>query len=72
LKGHIYDCSSVRQSNIFMKTTKEIAKCVGTNFKYGTDARVAIETLSLPILVDPADPMDNVTKTQLRKWEKAG
>ena len=29
LKGHIYDCSDARQSNLFVKTTKEIAEYVG-------------------------------------------
>ena len=53
-----------------MKMTKEIAEYVGTNFKYNTDTRVAIETLSLPVLEDPEDPKDDATKTQLRKWEK--
>jgi hypothetical protein len=29
LKGHIYDCSNARQSDMFVKTTKEIAEYVG-------------------------------------------
>ncbi len=29
LKGHIYDCSDARQSDIFVKTTKELAEYVG-------------------------------------------
>jgi hypothetical protein len=54
-----------------MKTTKEIAEHVGNHFKYGTDVRLAIENLTLPVLIDPADPPDDATKTQIRKWEKA-
>jgi hypothetical protein len=66
----VYDCSDARQSEIFVKTTKEIAEYVGSNFKYGSDARLAIENLSLPTLVKPADPTTNATKTQIRIWEK--
>jgi hypothetical protein len=39
LKGHIYDCSDARQSDFFVKTTKELAKYVGRPFKKGIDAR---------------------------------
>jgi hypothetical protein len=70
LRGHVYDCSNARQSDIFMKTTKEISEYVGSNFKYGSDTRLAIESLSLPILDEPVDYADNATKTQIRKWEK--
>jgi hypothetical protein len=70
LKGHIYDCSDARQSNIFAKTTKEIVKYVGQTFKKGSDARLAIENLSMPVLVLPADPADNKNKTLKRIWEK--
>jgi hypothetical protein len=41
LKGHIYDCSDVRQSDQYTKTTKEIAEYVGRTYKYGGDARLA-------------------------------
>jgi hypothetical protein len=70
LKGHIYDCSDARQSDIFVKTTKEIAEHVGRTFKKGSDARLAIENLALPILTLPADPADDTSKTLTRIWEK--
>ena len=35
LKGHIYDCSNVRQPDIFMKKTKEIGELVRRTYKYG-------------------------------------
>jgi hypothetical protein len=41
LKGHIYDCSDVRQSDQFTKTTKEVAEYVGRTYKYDGDARLA-------------------------------
>ena len=40
LKGHIFDCSDVRQADLFAKSCKEIAKHVGRNYKYGGDARL--------------------------------
>jgi hypothetical protein len=70
LKGHIYDCADVRQSDMFMKTTKEIAEFVGSTYKQGGDICRAVEGLNLPTFEDPPDPPDNATKTQLRKWEK--
>lgn len=50
LKGHIYDCSDSRQAEVYSKTTKEIAEYVGRNYKYGGDARLAVESLALPAL----------------------
>jgi hypothetical protein len=70
LKGHIYDCSDSRQSDIFIKTTKELAEHVGRTFKKGCDAGVAIETLTLPKLALPTDPTDDKNKTLVRIWEK--
>eukprot|EP00978_Attheya_sp_CCMP212_P037970 scaffold183709_cov83-Attheya_sp.AAC.1 len=43
IKSHIYDCSDVRQSDIFVKTTKEVAGHVGRSYKYGADAGLAVE-----------------------------
>jgi hypothetical protein len=70
VRGHVYDCSDARQSDIFMKTTKEVSEYVGSNFKYGSDVSLAIENLAMTTLVEPADPADNATKTQIRMWEK--
>jgi hypothetical protein len=75
LKGHIYDCSDARQSDVFVKTTKEISKYAGNTFKYGSDARLAIENLTLPVLIEPANPVPTASKTQLRIFnlgEKGG
>jgi hypothetical protein len=41
LRGCIYDCSDAKQSDIFAKTTKEVAGYVGRTFKYGNDMRIA-------------------------------
>ncbi len=70
LKGHIYDYSDVRQSDIFIKTTKEIAEYMGQTFMKGSDTRLAIENLSLPTLTILTDPTDIDNKTLNRIWEK--
>jgi hypothetical protein len=70
LKGHIYDCSDVRQSDQYTKTTKEIAEYVGRTYTYGGDARLAVETLTLPTLTAPTDPPENANRTDTRIWEK--
>lgn len=58
LKGHIYDCSDVRQSDQYTKTTKEIAEYVGRTYKYGGDTRLAIENdLTLPTFTPPQRTM---------------
>ena len=45
LKGHIYDCVDSHQSDLFATATKEIAKFVGRNYKYGRDMRLTVENL---------------------------
>ena len=45
LKGHIYDCSDAKQSDLFTKTTKELAEYVGRTYKHGGDIRLAVENL---------------------------
>jgi hypothetical protein len=41
LKSFIYDCSDSRQSDIFTKTTKEIAEYVDSTYKYGQSVQLA-------------------------------
>ena len=70
LKGHIYDASDARQSDQFIKTTREISEYIGRTYKYGGDMRLAVETLTAPTLVPPADYTDDATRTEIRIWEK--
>ena len=70
LKGHIYDASDARQSDQFIRTTREISEFVGRTYKYGGDIRLAVETLTAPTLVPPADYGDGATRTEIRIWEK--
>jgi hypothetical protein len=69
-RGHIYDCADARQSDVFVKTTKEISKYVGSKFKYGSDVRLTIKNLEMPVMVEPTNPTAAATMTQLRIWEK--
>eukprot|EP00978_Attheya_sp_CCMP212_P000825 scaffold1720_cov37-Attheya_sp.AAC.2 len=71
MKSHIYDCSDVRQSDIFVKTTKEVAgHNVGRSYKYGADAGLAVENMCPPTLVPPSDPATGASTTVKRIWEK--
>jgi hypothetical protein len=72
LKGHIYDCSNVKQSDLFIKTTKEIALYVSRTYTYGGDIKIAIESLAMPTLKVPTDPAAGDTKTEELIWKKKG
>ena len=62
LKGHIYDASDARQSDHFIKTTREIGEFVGRTYKYGGDIRLAVEKLSRPTMTPPDDHADDAGK----------
>jgi hypothetical protein len=70
LKGHVFDCSNSRQADMFSTTTKALAGQVGKTYRYGNDARLAIQNLSPTILEVPKDLPDTATKAELRIWEK--
>ena len=70
IKSHIYDCSDARQSDIFAKTTKEIAGYVGRTYKYGSDAGLAVERLTLRTLTMPTDPIASASDTEKYVWKK--
>jgi hypothetical protein len=70
LTGHIYDCSNTRQADVYAKTTRELAEYVGHTYHYGTDVKIAIETLALPTLNMPNNPPTGATQSQTRVWTK--
>ena len=70
LKGHRYDCSDARQSDMFMKTTKEIGEYVGRTYNYGGDIQLVVENLEIPVMAESNDPPENAPRTQERIWEK--
>ena len=70
LKGNIYDCSDARQSDLFAKTTKEIASYLGRTYKYGGDICLVVKNLEMVALDMPKDPPKGATRTENRIWEK--
>jgi hypothetical protein len=50
--------------------TMEIAEYVGRTYKYGSDVRLAVEHLEMPVLDELSDPPADATKTKTRIWEK--
>jgi hypothetical protein len=70
LKGHIYDCSDAKQSDLFVKTTKEIALHIGQMYTYGGDIKIEVESLAMPTLKVPTDPAVGATKTEEFIWKK--
>jgi hypothetical protein len=53
-----------------MKTTREIAEYVGRTYKYGGDARLAVNSLAMPLITTPADPPENASRSETRIWQK--
>eukprot|EP00978_Attheya_sp_CCMP212_P010735 scaffold26100_cov31-Attheya_sp.AAC.7 len=53
MEGHIYDCTNSRQSNMYTRTSNEIAEYVGMNYRNGGDVRLTVEMLKIPTLAMP-------------------
>ena len=70
LKGFYYDCSNVKQADMYAKTTKEISGYVGRVYKMGGDTRIAIETGTVPRFKVPEDPPAGSSKGVEKLWEK--
>jgi len=70
LKGYIYDCTDSRQTDQYVKTTREIAGYVATALRNGNDIRTAIEMLAIPKMELPSDLPANASAAQKRHWEK--
>lgn len=71
MKGHVYDCKNLGQAEQYNLTTKKLANYVGRVFKQGTDVKIAVEHLTIPIVIMPLDIDElNCTKTEKCIWEK--
>ena len=64
LKGHVYDISDVRQADLFVMTTNEVAEFVGQTYKYGGDIWLAIENIQVPNIAEPYDPPAGASRTR--------
>jgi len=63
LKGKIYDCTTYKQADRFILTTKAIAEYVGRSFQNGGDIRASIlneKLFTIPLPDDPADKYNDV------------
>ena len=70
LAGHIYECSNIKQADIFIATTKKIAIHVSQKYTYGSDIKKAVENLKIPILAEPADIPESSSNVRKRILEK--
>ena len=70
LKGHIYDCSSYKQTEQFILTTKQIGLYVGRTYKNSQDIVRLIENLEEPT-IPPIQDIDRTTATEFEKevWQ---
>ena len=59
LRGHYYDCSSSREADRFVTTTKHIVEYVGREYKFGGDIRSTLEHMTMFMIPKPNDPADN-------------
>ena len=59
LKGHYYDCSSYKQADKFVTTTKAIKEYVGKNYSNGGDIRATLESMTEFPIEYPEDPSDD-------------
>eukprot|EP00978_Attheya_sp_CCMP212_P037182 scaffold173708_cov61-Attheya_sp.AAC.1 len=72
LKGHIYDYSDAkRQSDMFHKTTEEIADYVGRTYWCRHDVRLAVKNLKLPHVEKMVNPPASADRIVILEWENA-
>ena len=63
LKGSVYYCTTHRQADRFIQTTKAIVEYVGRTFQHSGDIRATLENESLfriPIPADPAEAFEDI------------
>ena len=75
MKTAVYDFIGLRQPELYVRTTREIADYVGKTLRYyGSDAKAAIEHLELPVIPKPGPkPMlgvDDAEELELKIWDK--
>jgi hypothetical protein len=70
LKGFIYGCSDNKQAEMYTKTTEEISRYVGREFRSGSDdVRRAVDALQLPIIAKPPPPASTATRYEEKEWD---
>ena len=56
LEGFIYDITSAKNTDTYSKTTKEIARYVGTLYKHGGDVKRSVEDKTMFPIPPPTKP----------------
>ena len=75
LEGFIFDANRYNQADEYIRTVREIAEYVGTNYDHGSDVRQAIEegvrpTFMKPVKPAPPDGEDDIDETDEMIWKK--
>ena len=70
LKGHVYDCTNIRQADQYARTTKEISEYAGRAFRFGMDTRLSIKKMQVFVIPAPDDSPVESSRTEIRIWEK--
>ena len=72
LKGFVYDVGPNKGgSELFTKTTREIAEYVATNYIGASDFRNGMVDLNLQPVRPPTDPTDPHDQVAFEKWKRA-
>jgi hypothetical protein len=61
----------VAGKDTFLKTTREIAEYVGRTFDDAGEFRTGLVEMSLPELIEPAEPSKEASFGQVEKWKIA-
>ena len=61
LKTHYYDCSSYKQADRYVTTTKAIKEYVGKNYSNGEDIRATLENMEKLHIENHKDPAEDYT-----------
>ena len=77
LKGNIYDCTTFRQADRYITTTKAVVEYIGRTFTHSGDIRATVENEQLFVIDTPDDPAEeysdseddegNITQTAIMK-----
>ena len=70
LKGHIFDCSNYKQSDMYVTTKQEIEEYVGRTYTYGADTKWSLENLEVASIDQPDPPIDPNDPVEEYIWKK--
>ena len=70
LKKELFTVRAASDAADFEEVRKKLARYAGVNFKQGaTMAQKAIEKMTSPSFVDPADPDVSASQVEIEKWK---